>query len=71
MYKIEMYLAAAGIILGIGIGAMITKIYSSDYESCQQLEQENQMLRDMIFNQQDPYRPDTLTQPKEVEGCDL
>jgi uncharacterized membrane-anchored protein YhcB (DUF1043 family) len=71
MYKIEMYLAAAGIILGIGIGAMIVKSFGSEYESCQQLKQENQMLRDMLFNQQDPYRPDTLTQVKEVEGCDL
>jgi uncharacterized membrane-anchored protein YhcB (DUF1043 family) len=71
MYKIEMYLAAAGIILGIGIGAMIVEIFGSEYESCQQLKQENQMLRDMLFNQQDPYRPDTLTQIKEVEGCDL
>jgi uncharacterized membrane-anchored protein YhcB (DUF1043 family) len=71
MYKIEMYLAAAGIILGIGIGAMIVEIFGSEYESCQQLKQENQMLRDMLFNQQDPYRPDTLTQVKEVEGCDL
>jgi uncharacterized membrane-anchored protein YhcB (DUF1043 family) len=66
-----MYLAAAGIILGIGIGAMIVEIFGSEYESCQQLKQENQMLRDMLFNQQDPYRPDTLTQPKAVEGCDL
>jgi uncharacterized membrane-anchored protein YhcB (DUF1043 family) len=71
MYKIEMYLAAAGIILGIGIGAMIVEIFGSEYESCQQLKQENQMLRDMLFDQQDPYRPDTLTQVKEVEGCDL
>jgi uncharacterized membrane-anchored protein YhcB (DUF1043 family) len=71
MYKIEMYLAAAGIILGIGIGAMIVEIFGSEYESCQQLKQENQMLRDMLFDQQDPYRPDTLTQIKEVEGCDL
>jgi uncharacterized membrane-anchored protein YhcB (DUF1043 family) len=71
MYKIEMYLAALGIILGIGIGAMIVEIFGSEYESCQQLKQENQMLRDMIFDYQDPYRPDTLTQPKEVEGCDL
>ena len=71
MYKIEMYLAALGIILGIGIGAMITHSFRNEYESCQQLKQENQMLRDMLFNQQDPYRPDTLTQPKEVEGCDL
>ena len=66
-----MYLAAAGIILGIGIGAMIVGIFGSEYESCQQLKQENQMLRDMLFDQQDPYRPDTLTQIKEVEGCDL
>jgi uncharacterized membrane-anchored protein YhcB (DUF1043 family) len=71
MYKIEMYLAALGIILGLGIGAMIVEIYSPDYESCRQLKQENQMLRDMIFDYQDPYRSDTLTQPKEVEGCDL
>ena len=71
MYKIEMYLAALGIILGIGIGAMIVEIFGSEYESCQQLKQENQMLRDMIFDYQDPYRSDTLTQPKEVEGCDL
>jgi uncharacterized membrane-anchored protein YhcB (DUF1043 family) len=71
MYKIEMYLAAAGIILGIGIGAMIVEIFGSEYESCQQLKQENQMLRDMLFDQQDPYRPDTLTQIKEVDGCDL
>jgi hypothetical protein len=71
MYKIEMYLAALGIILGIGIGAMIVEIYSPGYESCRQLKQENQMLRDMIFDYQDPYRSDTLTQPKEVEGCDL
>jgi uncharacterized membrane-anchored protein YhcB (DUF1043 family) len=71
MYKIEIYLAALGIILGIGIGAMITKIYSPGYESCQQVKQENQMLRDMLFDYQDPYRPDTLTQIKEVDGCDL
>ena len=64
MNKIEMYLAAAGIILGIAIGAMIAEIFSSEYESCQQLKQENQMLRDMLFNQQDPYRPDTLTESK-------
>ncbi len=50
---------------------MIVKSFGSEYESCQQLKQENQMLRDMLFDQQDPYRPDTLTQPKEVEGCDL
>ena len=71
MYKIEMYLAALGIILGIAIGAMIVKSFGSEYESCQQLKQENQMLRDMLFNQQDLYRPDTLTQIKEIEGCDL
>jgi hypothetical protein len=25
------------------------------------LKQENQMLRDMLINQQDPYRPDTTS----------
>lgn len=71
MNKLEMYLAAAGIILGIAIGAMIAEIFSSEYESCKQLKQENQMLRDMLFDQQDPYRPDTLAEPKEIEGCEL
>jgi uncharacterized membrane-anchored protein YhcB (DUF1043 family) len=71
MNKIEMYLAAISFVLGIGIGAMIVESFRNEYESCQQLKQENNMLRDMLFDQQDPYRPDTLTQPKEVEGCDL
>jgi uncharacterized membrane-anchored protein YhcB (DUF1043 family) len=70
MYKIEMYLAALGIILGIGIGAMIVEIYSPSYDSCQQLKQENQMLRDMIFHYHDPNCPDTLTQPKKDGVCD-
>jgi uncharacterized membrane-anchored protein YhcB (DUF1043 family) len=70
MYKIEMYLAAVGIILGIGIGAMIVEIYSPSYDSCQQLKQENQMLRDMIFHYHDPNCPDTLTQPKKDGVCD-
>jgi hypothetical protein len=41
------------------------------YDRVSILEQENQMLRDMLFNQQAPYRPDTTQQPKEVEGCEL
>ena len=71
MNKIEMYLAAIGTVIGIGIGVMITESFRNEYTSCQQLKQENQLLRDMLFNQQDPYRPDTTQQPKEVEGCGL
>ena len=71
MDKIEMYLAAIGTVIGIAIGVMITNSFRNECISCQQLKQENQMLRDMLFNQQDPYRPDTTQQPKEVEGCEL
>jgi len=53
MYKIEMYLAALGIILGIAIGGLITKIYSPGYESCQVLKHENKLLMDMIMRQQE------------------
>jgi uncharacterized membrane-anchored protein YhcB (DUF1043 family) len=71
MNKIEMYLAAIGTVIGIGVGVMITEIFRDDCTSCPQLEQENQILRDMLFDQQDPYRPDTTQEPKEVEGCEL
>lgn len=71
MNKLEMYLAAMGTVIGIGIGVIITQSFGNKCTSCQQLKQENQMLRDMLFNQQDPYRPDTTQQLKEVEGCEL
>jgi len=53
MYKIEMYLAALGIILGIAIGAMITHSFRNEYESCQVLKHENKLLMDMIMRQQE------------------
>lgn len=71
MNKIEFYLAAIGIVIGIAIGSVISTYAIKKHDECQYLEQENQLLRNMLIEQYEPYRPDTLTQPKEVEGCDL
>ena len=60
-----------GISIGLLIGFFISRQVKQSYDDCKILEQENQMLRDMLFNQQDPYRPDTTQQLKEVEGCEL
>lgn len=71
MNKIEMYLAAIGFVIGVGVGVMITNSFRNEYVSCQQLKQENKMLMDMIMQQQDAYRPDTTQEIKEIEGCEL
>jgi len=71
MNKIEFYLAAIGIVLGIAIGCVISTYVIKKHDECQYLEQENQLLRNMLIEQQDPYRPDTLTQPNQIDSCDL
>ena len=60
-----------GISIGLTLGYFISDQVMISYDNCKILERENQMLRDMIFDQQDPYRPDMKQQPKEVEGCEL
>lgn len=60
-----------GISIGLLIGFFISKQVKRSYDDCKILEQENQMLRDMLFDQQDSCCPDTTQQPKEVEGCEL
>ena len=81
MNKIEFYLAAVGIVLGIAIGCVISTYVIKKHDECQYLEQENQQLRqlrDILIEQQDPYRndtlsvsTDTLTQPNQIDSCDL
>jgi uncharacterized membrane-anchored protein YhcB (DUF1043 family) len=50
-----------GVSIGLIIGFLISKQLKQSYDNCNMLKQENQMLRDMLINQQDPYRPDTTS----------
>lgn len=59
------------LIFGAILGIIEANYYNSIVQENELLKQENQMLQDMLFNQQDPYRPDTTQEPKEVEGCEL
>lgn len=71
MYKNKVIAAVISIAIGMLIGSILVQYVMTSQEQCTIIKQENQMLRDMLFNQQDPYRPDTTQQPKEVEGCEL
>lgn len=71
MNKLKITLFIVGSIIGLSIGLLISKQLFQCNDECIILQQENQLLRDMLFDQQDPYRPDTTSQPKEVEGCEL
>ena len=71
MDKNKVIAAVISITIGMLIGSILVQYVMTSQEQCTIIKQENQMLRDMLFNQQDPYRPDTTQQPKEVEGCEL
>jgi hypothetical protein len=71
MDKNNIVAAIIGIIIGLVFGWAISSQVLNAHKECTILKQENQMLRDMLFDQQDPYRPDTTHQPKEIEGCEL
>jgi hypothetical protein len=71
MDKNKVIAAVISIAIGMLIGSILVQYVMTSQEQCTIIKQENQMLRDMLFNQQDPYRPDTTQQPKEVEGCEL
>ena len=71
MDKNKVIAAVISIAIGMLIGSILVQYVMTSQEHCTIIKQENQMLRDMLFNQQDPYRPDTTQQPKEVEGCEL
>lgn len=71
MDKNKVIAAVVSIAIGMLIGSILVQYVMTSQEQCTIIKQENQMLRDMLFNQQDPYRPDTTQQPKEVEGCEL
>ena len=71
MDKNKIIAAAISITIGMLIGSILVQYVMTSQEQCTIIKQENHMLRDMLFNQQDPYRPDTTQQPKEVEGCEL
>jgi len=53
------------------MGYVVAMNLMKRFETCKHLENENRMLREMLFEQQDPYRPDTTQQPIEIEGCGL
>ena len=71
MDKNKVIAAVISIAIGMLIGSILVQYVMTSQEQCTIIKQENKMLRDMLFNQQDPYRPDTTQQPKEVEGCEL
>lgn len=60
MERSKLYAAAIGICIGCVMGYILAIRLMEKFENCNSLKKENQMLRDMLFNQQDPYRPDTL-----------
>ena len=60
MEQSKIYASLIGICIGSVMGYIISMQLMARFESWKALENENRMLRDMIFQQQDPYRPDTL-----------
>ena len=71
MERSKLYAAMIGICIGSVMGYVLAMNLMKRFEICKHLENENRMLRDMLFNQQDPYRPDTTQEIKEIEGCGL
>jgi hypothetical protein len=71
MDKNKVIAAVISIAIGMLIGSILVQYVMTSQEQCTIIKQENQMLRDMLFNQQDPYRPDTTQEIKEIEGCGL
>ena len=71
MERSKLYAAMIGICIGSVMGYVLAMNLMKRFEICKHLENENRMLRDMLFNQQDPYRPDTIQEIKEIEGCGL
>ena len=71
MERSKLYAAIVGTCIGCVMGYVVAINLMKRFETCMHLENENRMLRDMLFEQQDPYRPDTTQQPIEVEGCGL
>ena len=53
MNKIEIYLAAIGILIGLLIGYSISSNVLKKYHTCEVLKQENKMLIDMLMRQQE------------------
>jgi len=60
MEQSKLYAAMLGICIGCVMGYVIAIQLMARFENCKVLENENRMLRDMLFQQQDPYKPDTL-----------
>jgi hypothetical protein len=60
MEQSKLYASLIGVCIGSIMGYIISIQLMDRFKSCQALENENRMLREMIFQLQDPYRPDTL-----------
>lgn len=67
MERSKLYAAMLGICIGCVMGYVLAMNLMKRFENCKHLENENRMLRDMLFNQQDPYRPDTTQKSMELE----
>ena len=67
MEQNKLYAAMIGICIGAIMGYVIAIRLMNQFENCKVLENENKMLRDMLFQQQDPYRPDTTQKSMELE----
>lgn len=60
MEQSKIYAALVGICIGSVLGYIMSMHLIKQFKSCDALKNENRMLREIIFQQQDPYRPDTL-----------
>ena len=69
MERSKLYAAMIGICIGSVMGYVLAMNLMKRLETCKHLENENRMLRDMLFNQQDPYRPDTTQKSMELKRC--
>lgn len=45
----------AGIVIGCIIGYHVARVMCNEYESCEQLKQENKQLRQILFEQHQRY----------------
>lgn len=69
MERSKLYAAMIGICIGSVMGYVLAMNLMKRFKTCKHLENENRMLRDMLFNQQDPYRPDTTQKSMELKRC--
>jgi hypothetical protein len=53
--KIDKIAIVIGIVIGCVFGSMMSYSMFKDYEKCELLVEENKMLRDMLYEEQNPY----------------